>query len=818
MDCSTATPTLITGSSLNSQYGSATVSDRATGALLFYTNGDTIWDKTHAVMSNGTGLFGNRGEDPSALIVPKPGSSTQYFVFTVDCINSTTGGGNGLAYSMVDMTMNSGKGAVTTKNVILLNPTPAKITAVKNCNGKDYWVLTHKWNTDSIYAYPVTSTGVGSPVISKAGMVHTFYPGNLAGGFVGLGQMKASPDGAKLAEGCRFGKNVVQIFDFCNSSGVVSNAIIDSFPKKFLLDMVWGVSFSPNSSRLYTTLQTSSSFSVDSTVVTQYDMLAGSPAAIIASKQVVFKYKSSSVLGSDLQLAPNGKIYSAWLSSKLDVIKTPDALGNACGYVHAGFSVSASLFKGAWYALPMFVESDFNTKIFSVDLGKDTSVCNGTVLAITAAGNGVSTYSWSTGVSGPTVQSINVSAPGKYIVTASNGSCCTISDTINVTYSAAPLITITGDTTVCKGSSALIKATGGTAYSWNTGILTDSLRVSPVTSTGYTVSVSNGSGCTAKDSVTVKVKPLPVLTANGTATICAGKSVMLTSAGNGTSYAWSDGATSSSTTVTPAITTTYFVIASSSAGCTTKDSVTITVNPLPVVAIAGSSSICSGSPQTITATGGGSYQWSTTETTNGIVVSNSGTYSVTVTSAAGCSAGSSLAVTMNALPVGSVSPDDTITQGDSKQLTATGGSTYIWTPATGLSSPNSSSPVASPTATTTYSVTIIDNNGCSITATVTVFVKDLKCGPLFLPTAFSPNGDGQNDVLTIHRKECIRASTLVIYNRWGQVVFESSSSAQGWDGTFKGQEADSGVYAYYLDAELIDGSKVQKKGNITLLR
>jgi gliding motility-associated-like protein len=150
---------------------------------------------------------------------------------------------------------------------------------------------------------------------------------------------------------------------------------------------------------------------------------------------------------------------------------------------------------------------------------------------------------------------------------------------------------------------------------------------------------------------------------------------------------------------------------------------------------------------------------------------------------------------------------------------ANGVPTYNWSPAQGLSNPNVANPTASPTQTTTYLVTMTDPLGCSNTDTVTVVVEVVICEEpeIFVPNAFTPNGDQNNDRVFV-RGNTIRELVFRIYNRWGEKVFETNDPAIGWDGTYEGKVATPAVYVYYLDAICFDNQRFFKKGNISLIR
>lgn len=173
-------------------------------------------------------------------------------------------------------------------------------------------------------------------------------------------------------------------------------------------------------------------------------------------------------------------------------------------------------------------------------------------------------------------------------------------------------------------------------------------------------------------------------------------------------------------------------------------------------------------------------------------------------------------------PLANAGPNFTINLGDGATLTpstSTGNNqitSYNWAPPGSLSCTTCPNPVANPTVTTTYTLTVRDKNGCPNTDTVTVFV-DKKCGEVFVPNVFSPNGDKMNDILHV-KSNCIKQLDFKIFNRWGEIVFETTDENYGWDGTYKGKPMDAGVFVYQCNGWLTDGTEIKQKGSITLLR
>ena len=216
---------------------------------------------------------------------------------------------------------------------------------------------------------------------------------------------------------------------------------------------------------------------------------------------------------------------------------------------------------------------------------------------------------------------------------------------------------------------------------------------------------------------------------------------------------------------------------------------------------------------------GYSYSWNTTPpqltpTATGLAT---GSYIVTVTDTNGCTQTASTTVASSPGPIATVTPDITINPGDNTQLTATGGGTYLWSTGDTVAAIT-----VSPAQSTNYCVTVTDLNGCSDSACLRVTV-DMPCGELFVPNAFSPNRDGQNELECIYPRNtsnntCITSLYFAIYDRWGERVFETTDPKLCWDGTYKGKLMNTAVFVYYLEATFSSGEQVTQKGNISLVR
>ncbi len=445
------------------------------------------------------------------------------------------------------------------------------------------------------------------------------------------------------------------------------------------------------------------------------------------------------------------------------------------------------------------------------------SSCGGSAIgSATASASGGTPgyiYSWNTGQSSQNVTGLG---GGTYTITVTDKNGCFDTTTVHILSGAVPNATISGISTICAGQSTSLSASGGIFYKWNIGDTTRIITVQPASPTTYSVIVTNANGCTATSSQTVTVNPLPVGKISGLNTICFGESCKLTVSG-GSNYLWNTGDTSASITVSPSDTTTYSVTISTK-GCVGADSTTTTVNvnPLPMPSITGVKSICLNQSTVLSAFGGQMYIWNTGAFTQTITVSPKvdTTYSVTVYKN-GCGSDTLLFMTVNPNPVVIISGGGAIMEGKTTQLTTTSGMlSYAWTPTTGLSCVSCFNPLASPDVNTNYCVTVIDSNNCSGKACTEI---DVGCGDVFVPSAFSPNSDGQNDVLYV-RGKCIQSFSFLVFDRWGEKVFESENLAYGWDGKFKNQLCNSGAYTFYVKGTLYDGSSVSKMGSVILVR
>ena len=395
IDFNGGAPVVLTNGALNTLEGCSSISS-FDGVLQFYTDGITVWNRNHQIMQNGTGLKGSISSTQSALIVKKPGTTNIYYIFTTDDLS----GPDGFRYSEVDMNLDGGLGAVNSnKNSYITDKTGEKITAVKHQNGTDYWVITRKSFSNAFHSYLITCAGLDTmPIISNVGI-----PGN---GII-HGYLKGSHDGTRIASTCAYLKSV-ELLDFDNQTGLLNNPILLNNLGGFFGEHPYGIEFSPNNHLLYVSI----SGELGICDIFQFNLLAGSPTAIETSKTLIGSHPGSS---GAIQLAPNIKIYHASNSKNyLGVINNPNVIGTSCNYVANGISLSG---KNSSLGLPNIYTQ--NTPLPIINIGNDSSLCEGETIALNAATSDA-TYLWS---DNSTIPTYNVTQQGEYWVEVTVNNC-----------------------------------------------------------------------------------------------------------------------------------------------------------------------------------------------------------------------------------------------------------------------------------------------------------------------------------------------------------------------------------------------------------
>ena len=374
--------------------------------------------------------------------------------------------------------------------------------------------------------------------------------------------------------------------------------------------------------------------------------------------------------------------------------------------------------------------------------GGDVAICEG--VSVTFFATGATAYSWTGGVS----EGVPFTPPAgsySYTVTGTSSAGCTTAVTTTLTVNPSPAVTVFGGgVAICEGVSVTLFATGATAYMWTGGVSNGVPFTPSAGSYSYTVTGTSSAGCTTAVTTTLTVNPLPAVTVfGGNVSICEGVSVALFATG-AASYSYTGGVSDGVPFTPVAGIDTYTVTGTSSSGCSTAVTTTITVNPSPAVTVFGGGvAICEGFSVTLFATGATAYMW-TGGVSNGVPFTpgvGSYTYTVTGTSSAGCTTAVSTTLTVNPMPVvGSTGGGISICSGVAVVLTGTGAAAYTWsggvlngvpfTPAVGIN---------------TYTVTGTSSAGCATTATTTITVNSTSAGIITGPSTVTA---GSNITLT----------------------------------------------------------------------
>ncbi|WP_299123638.1 T9SS type B sorting domain-containing protein [uncultured Winogradskyella sp.] len=744
LDFSTGEPILDLNGELITNEGCGTISD-ANGQLLFYTDGISVWDRNHNQMPNGFGLLGDPSSTQSGIIIPQPGSSTIYFVFTVD----SSAGDDGFRYSIVDMSLNNGNGDVTSvKNIELRTPTVEKISAVQHANGTDFWILTHEWGNNNFLAYHITSSGINeNPVVSSVGTIHgDLNPSVLNSNIANtIGYLKISPDGKRIASAKFGGENSnIEIFDFNDNTGIVSNPILigDYFYEASSTSGAYGVEFSSDGTLLYVT---DKDFNFDtntpSSILHQFDITFANAQDIINSDTIL--YNGNNVLGA-LQLAVDGKIYvSNADKTALDVIENPNTLGVDANYQIGAVDLGGRIAK---LGLPPFVQSLFNATFNTSNtcLGSETFFELYSGVNVTSA-----LWDFDDGTTSNLLSPTHIYAnPGTYTVTVNAtvvGQSVTLSEEI-IIYEI-PVANTPLDYMLCED----LENDGFTLFNLNTKISevigsqssqdfsvlffnseSDALSGINPLDVSYNASSSQtifarlnnnyNSSCFDITSFDLNILESPDIVENVTLYICENESLELNAEEGFDNYNWFTGQTTESIVVNSAGTYTVDIIkdyntipeisCSRTKIFTVITSNTATISDIEIEEWRARNSI------SVVADGLGDYEFSL----DNIVYQDSGTFS-------------------------------DLTQGD-------------------------------------YIVYVRDKNGCGIISK-SVFVLDY-------PKFFTPNNDSYNPYWKIKFPSSERDFEILIYDRYGKQLASLGPESIGWDGTYNGKLMPASDYWFIL--------------------
>lgn len=328
LDFNTSPPTPLTNGALNTSEGCATICD-ASGSLLFYTDGITVWDRTHTQMPNGFGLLGDPSSAQSGVIIPQPGNDSIYYLFTTPSYQNAS---IGFCYSIVNMNLNGGLGDVvsSSKNIQLFSPSSEKLAATYHCNHKDIWVVGR--SNQDFYSYLITPIGISVTPVITSGITNPSLPYPYG--------MKCSPDGKKIV-GSYYSANLSELYDFDINTGLLSNPI--TLP---LSNQDYGAEFSPDGTKLYISVCIPRQ-------IMQYDLTAANiPGSAINVGSTGGTYAGA------LQLGTDGKIYIAEINAgTVAVINNPNVLGTGCNLQAGAVSLGG---RTCQYGFPTIMSSFFS--------------------------------------------------------------------------------------------------------------------------------------------------------------------------------------------------------------------------------------------------------------------------------------------------------------------------------------------------------------------------------------------------------------------------------------------------------------------------
>ncbi|MET4073130.1 gliding motility-associated C-terminal domain-containing protein [Hymenobacter sp. UYCo722] len=577
---STGAARSLTNGVMKSGEGSAAISD-AQGNLLFYTNGVYAWNRQHRRMVNGSDLGAYKDSTRTDLIpnsatqgvvvVPRPNSTTEYFIFTVDAAENNLA--DGLRYSVVDMSLQGGLGQLVSKNNPVSVPVgdgrlTEKLLAVRHANQRDIWIIVHAWNSNVFISYLLTAQGLSTkPVLSSGGTVHQ-GGNNIRHNYNAIGWLKVSRDGRKLAM-AQYNSDV-ELFDFNYGTGVVSGSRV--LPKPLMWEGAYGVEFSPDGNLLYASIGNN---------IIQYRLGKGIEAQLL-----------NGVSAGALQLGSDDKIYVArwgdrFQGTSVGVIDFPDAPGTACGYRPNGIQWPGSG-QGSFLGLPNVMARPPvpGSLLFNFSIS-NTNICQGETAFFAASVFPVipdATFTWDFGdpthpnntALGATAQHRYLTS-GTYTVTLNMRQVSGVISTYSQTLSIVPRPIghlVASSFNNCSGTIALLTFTPApdvsAVYRWQNG--STSREFNATTSGLYWVEVTTGQQCTIRDSIRISFYPKPIAALQPEIKYCADQNLVLDPGPQpiGTTYRWQDGSTAPQLTVGSA--GRYSVIVTGPGGCSSSAS------------------------------------------------------------------------------------------------------------------------------------------------------------------------------------------------------------------------------------------------------
>jgi gliding motility-associated-like protein len=449
----------------------------------------------------------------------------------------------------------------------------------------------------------------------------------------------------------------------------------------------------------------------------------------------------------------------------------------------------------------------------TLDLGSDKELCPGNTILLNAH-RGYATYRWQNGSADSTFR---VTQPGLYYVTTTDACGGTYKDTVLV--KAAPPVAFSAgpDRTKCNSDTIRLSAPDGFLnYSWSndynlSSTTAQAVVANPLVDTAYYVKAEKTPGCFAYDTVRVKVYHSPAIDLGADRSFCLGDSAVFNAGAGFQTYAWSNGQVSAGIVAKTA--GNYSVMATTAEGCRSFDTVRVPqVYTLPQPGLNKNPALCAGESRTLDPGSFAAYQWSNGGAGPSLTVNATGTYAVTVTDGNGCRASDTTRITtIHPLPQGFLPADTAICSYGSLELKSLADyNRYTWSNGAMVKAITITQPGI-------YGLEVMDSKGCRGKDTVVVYIRDCLSG-FYMPTAFSPNGDGKNDLLRPLLFGNVKSYRFTLYNRWGEVIYQATELQKGWDGKVAGALQETSVFVWTCTYQLEGEGVKQEKGTVTLVR
>lgn len=876
----------ITGSQMDADFeGCSSVSDRF-GNLMYYSDGKSVWGVdggVHSVIPNGTGLLGHASSTYSAIFIQHPTNDSILYLFTVDYYL----GGNGVRTSTIrvydgpngSVVNTASTGLETNKNQLIRSTVSEKIAAFRKPCHDTTWVVIHDFATNQYLAYAIDQDGIHtSPVASNSMATHTNHGK--------LGEMNFNTDGTKMAAVYFMSDNTTGKIEYLNFD-YATGQFTTNYVHTAIQPRIYGVEFSPSSQYLYY-----SGLAGTPNYLMQIELSTG-------NEQVIYTNYTGEELSS-IKLGPNGKMYvsvngqAPYIGSALSVIENPDVPGVGCNYMHKVLTLPAGMNNRR--GLPATVE--YSPSILP-KYQNDTTICFGDKVILDPQLPGLQ-YDWSTG---ETTQSIEVSQEGVYWVNLFHSTGCVGTDTVRVSmadsvidlggpYSLCeqPNVTLTipagynnilwntgsssqsitlntpgnyqvsadndlgcftfgvteitkdtlypvinGEDSVCPDlTSELALSSSFYSQTWSTGISDPTLTAQP--GQWYWVEVEDIMGCTGIDSFYVAeylVKPVEI---TGPLEFCENRPEILTATNGFHSYQWNTGSVSSLTETEGGW---NVVEAIDFHHCKMIDSLWVIEHSSPSQFLTGPTVVCPNDSVLVQSDPSLNVQWQSGGTQLDKWVKE-GQHIVFAENQSGCLGADTLVVNLSP-------PVDTTLFYDS--VFCSGGRAFVENPNKALTVRWLNSSYVYPAEKLNefeisvegeYMYEVSNVYGCLDTGQIHIEMNlCMDSCSIHVPNAFTPNGDGLNDVLSpvlkdasklpgeelnyAYYPEFLPTCDLIeydfrVFNRWGDEMFHSEIPGESWSGNYKGKACSNEVFTWKLKYKFKDEALQTEVGHVVLLK